>query len=50
MINEHKRLEATCRRFKFKVIKAIGIFWIIEHIPYLNIKEPWNKLYKRTKN
>lgn len=47
MINEYKRLEAACRRFKFEAVKAIGVFWIIEKIPCLKIKEPWGKLYKR---
>ena len=47
MINEHKRLEAACRRFKFEALKSIGIFWLIEKIPHLKIKEPWDKLYKR---
>jgi hypothetical protein len=26
IINEHKRLEAVCRRFKFEAAKAIGVF------------------------
>ena len=49
MINEHKRLEAACRRFKFEALKAIGLFWLIDKIPFLNIKQPWEKLYRRTK-
>jgi hypothetical protein len=48
MINEFTRLDAACRRFKFEMIKSLGIFWLIEKIPGLKIKEPWNKLYKRT--
>ena len=47
MINEHKRLAAACRRFKFEAIKSLGIFWLIEKTPWLNIKEPWKTLYKR---
>ena len=47
MINEHKRLEAACRRFKFEALKAIGIFWLIDKIKGLEIKEPYNTLYKR---
>jgi hypothetical protein len=47
MINKHKKLEAACRRFKFEAVKSIGIFWLIEKIPRLKIKEPWSKLYKR---
>ena len=47
MINEHKRLDAACRRFKFEALKSIGIFWFIEKVPHLKIKEPWDKLYKR---
>ena len=50
MINEQTRLAAACRRFKFEVIKSIGIFWLIDRISFLKIKEPWNTLYKRTKN
>ena len=49
MINEHKRLDAACRRFKFETVKAMGIFWLIEKLPFLKIKEPYNKLYKRAK-
>lgn len=49
MINEHTRLEATCRRMKFEVIKAMGLFWLIEKTPGIRIKEPWRKLYKRAK-
>lgn len=47
MINEFTRLEAACRRFKFEAIKSFGVFWLIERIPWLKLKEPWNKLYKR---
>ena len=48
MLNRNKRLDATCRRLIFETIKAIGIFWIIDKITWLKIKEPWNKLYKRS--
>ena len=47
MINKHKRLKASCRRLKFELLKSIGIFYIIDKVPHLNIKEPWRKLYKR---
>ena len=47
MINKFTRLDAACRRFKFELIKSLGIFWLIEKMPWFNIKEPWNKLYKR---
>jgi len=49
MINKHKRGEAACRRLQFEVVKMLGVFWLIERIPGLKIKEPWNKLYKRQK-
>ena len=48
MINEFTRLEAVCRQLKFEMIKSLGIFWLIEKMPWLKIKEPWNKLYKRS--
>jgi len=49
MLNEHKKLAAACRRFQFEAIKTLGIFWLIDKIPFLNIKQPWKKLYRRTK-
>lgn len=49
IINEDTRLAATCRRLKFDTIKVIGIFWLIEKIPGIKIKEPWKTLYKRQK-
>lgn len=49
MIHEHKKLESACRRFKFEALNAMGIFWLIDKITWLNIKEPWNTLYKRTR-
>ena len=49
MINEHTRLAAAFRRFQFECIKALGMFWLIDKISWLNIKEPWNRLYKRSK-
>ena len=49
MITPQTRLAAACRRFQFEVIKSLGIFWLIEKTPYLKIKEPWSKLYKRAK-
>jgi len=47
MLNKYTRLGVTCRRFTFEMIKSLGIFWLIEKIPGIKIKEPWNKLYKR---
>jgi len=47
MINEYKRLAAVCRRFQFEAIKSLGIFWLIEKMPWLKIKEPWKTLYER---
>ena len=47
MITESTRLKAACRRFQFEVIKSLGIFWLIKKIPWLKIKEPWNRLYER---
>lgn len=49
MINERKRLAATCRRFKFEAIKSLGIFWLINKTPWLRLKEPWNKMYNRSR-
>lgn len=48
-INEFKRLGASNRRLIFEVIKYLGIFYFIENILRLNLKEPWNTLYKRAK-
>ena len=47
-MNDHLRLAAACRRLQFEVLKVIGIFWIINKIHWLNIKEPFNTLYKRS--
>lgn len=49
IITPQTRLAAACRRLQFEVVKSLGIFWLIEKIPWLKIKEPWGKLYKRTK-
>jgi len=49
MITPQTRLAAACRRFQFEAIKSLGIFWLIEKTPWLKIKEPWNKLYKRAR-
>lgn len=49
MITLQTRLTAACRRLQFEAIKSLGIFWLIEKTPWLKIKEPWNKLYQRTK-
>ena len=46
-INRDMRLAAACRRLQFEVVKLFGIFWIIERIHWLKIKEPWNTLYRR---
>lgn len=47
-MNEHLRLAAACRRLKFNVLESMGILAIISYISFLEIKEPWNKLYKRS--
>jgi len=44
-----KKLAAAQRRFVFELIRIFGVFWLIEKIPALAIKEPWNTLYQRTK-
>lgn len=49
LILKQARLAASCRRFQFEVIKSLGIFWLIEKTNFLKLKEPWNKLYKRSK-
>jgi len=48
IIDKHVRLQAACRRLKFELAKLFGVFWLIEITPFLKIKEPWNKLYKRS--
>lgn len=48
-VSRGARLAAACRRFQFETIKSLGIFWLIEKIPGLMIKEPWRKLYERSK-
>ena len=47
IMEEFKRLQDSLRRLMFEVIKSLGIFWLIERMPWLRIKEPWNNLYKR---
>ncbi len=44
-----KRAESACRRFIFESVKSIGVYWLISKIPGLQIKEPWKKLYSRSK-
>lgn len=48
MIREQKRLAASWRRFQFEFLEGLGFFWLISKINWLKIKEPWNKLYKRS--
>jgi hypothetical protein len=43
------RLAAAIRRLNFQFVKSIGVFWLIERIPSLTIKEPYNKMYQRSK-
>jgi hypothetical protein len=47
MITQQTRLAAACRRFQYEVTKALGIFWLIEKTPWLQIKEPWKTMYRR---
>jgi len=49
VMKTNKRLAAACRRLRFEAVKSLGIFWLIEKIPGLKIKEPWNTLYIRSK-
>jgi hypothetical protein len=49
MLNKYRRSDAVLRRFTFEFLNSIGVFWIIDKIEYLDIKEPWKTLYKRTK-
>ena len=48
MIDYQKRLKAAGRRFVFEFSKSLGIFWLIQKIPCLYIKQPWKRLYERT--
>ena len=48
MINPYIRLAAAWRAFAFESIKNLGIFWIISKIPFLEIKQPYRKLYERS--
>jgi hypothetical protein len=48
MIREQKRLSAAWRRFQFEFLEGLGFFWLISKISFLNLKEPWNTLYKRS--
>ena len=50
MIDHQKRLQAACRRFAFEFSKSLGMFWLIQKIPCLYIKQPWKRLYERTNN
>lgn len=49
MITPYSRLASSFRRFQFEVVKSLGVFLLIEKIPGFKIKEPWNKLYQRSK-
>ena len=48
MIDYQKRLKAAGRRFVFEFSKSLGMFWLIQKIPCLYIKQPWKRLYERT--
>lgn len=43
------RLRCLLALVFFEFSKSIGVFYIIEKIPFLTIKEPWNKRYYRNK-
>lgn len=47
-MSNHTRLRAHIRRLAFELMKAIGIFWIINKTPWLIIKAPWDHLYKKS--
>ena len=49
-VNKYTRIEAAKRRVAFEYLKAIGIFWLISRIPGLEIKQPYRKMYLRTKS
>ena len=47
IFNDHTRLAAACRRFKFEFVKAIGVIWFIHKLG-LQLKEPYRTMYKRS--
>lgn len=48
-INNLIRIDCIHRKLTFNFALNIGFFWIAERLTFLQIKEPWNKLYKRQK-
>lgn len=48
-MNDFKRFEAAKRRFVFESLKALGVFWVIDKISFLEIKPPYRKMYDRKK-
>lgn len=47
--NKITRFNALLSIIFFQFAISIGIFFVIEKLPFLKIKEPWNKLYIRHK-
>jgi len=49
ILYKNLKLKAAFRRFVFEIFNSLKLFELIEKIPILKIKEPWNRLYKRNK-
>lgn len=47
--NKITRFNALLSIIFFQFAISIGIFFVIEKLPFLKIKEPWNKRYIRHK-
>lgn len=43
------RTSAIYRRFVFEFVKLFGVLWFIDQVPGIRIKEPFNKMYQRSK-
>ena len=48
-INNEKMIQASFRRLKYELLKTLGVFYMIEKIPGIKIREPFKPMYNRSK-
>jgi len=48
-INNEKRIHASFRRLKYELLKTLGVFYMIEKIPGIKIREPFKPMHNRSK-
>jgi len=48
-INNEKMIHASFRRLKYELLKTLGVFYMIEKIPGIKIREPFKTMHNRSK-